>query len=257
MMDDERDLQKLREMLDVAVAERAQAVAALDAHQRQAHEQTRLPHGRAGSFHVTAARCAGARSRKAPPRVRGGEHDVRATSTRSSGAIATARRSSRKSSPRRGWSSTVFAISATRFGPRPRWDAICAPRCRRASTSSRATSRSRVRCSRTRWVRARSIRLPASPRAACRSRRTAVYGRNRRAASGRTPRALLSSYPPGGIIPPVTEVSISDAPRSVAAATASMRAPYASSALATRSPLARTRAVSYALRRRRTRPRSR
>jgi chromosome segregation ATPase len=41
-MYDERELDKLRAMLEAVSAERAQAVSALEAHQRQAQEQTRL-----------------------------------------------------------------------------------------------------------------------------------------------------------------------------------------------------------------------
>jgi len=41
-MEEERDLEKLRAMLEAATAERAEAVSALEAYQRQTHEQTRL-----------------------------------------------------------------------------------------------------------------------------------------------------------------------------------------------------------------------
>ncbi|HEX4338423.1 MAG TPA: hypothetical protein VH062_21100 [Polyangiaceae bacterium] len=209
-------------MLDAAVAERAQAVAALDAHQRQAHEQTRLLMEEQDRF---TSRLLAAQERDLG-KLRLEFEEASTTCERLHHKL----RRDRDGSEKLEEELAKARIELDRL--RDQRDSLRTEA--QVGRDLRATMQARIDQLEGNLALARSMLEDAmgegeiDPNPGFSAGRMPISTHRRlrpepARESGRTPRARLSSYPPGGIVPPITEVSISDAPRSVAG-TASMRA---------------------------------
>jgi hypothetical protein len=212
-MDEDRNLQDLRAMLETASAERAEAVSALEAHQRQTHDQSRLLMEEQDRF---VSRLLAAQERDIG-KLRLEFEEARTTCERLHQKL----RRDREGSEKLEEELAKARLEIDRL--RVQRDALRAEA--QAARDLRATMQARIEQLEGNLALARSMlddamgegdgpsfaaaRVPISTHRRLRPEPPRDSG------IPRTPRGRLSSYPPG-VLTPATEVAISDAPRSAA-----------------------------------------
>jgi hypothetical protein len=221
-MDEKRDLDSLRAMLEVVSIERTQALSALETHQRLAHEQTRLLMEEQDRF---VSRLLAAQERDLG-KLRLEFEEARTTCERLHQKLRRDREGSEKLEEE--LAKTRFEIDRLR----DQRDALRTEA--QVGRDLRATMQARIDQLEGNLALARSMledamgesdstagftaaRLPVSTHRRLRPEPARESG------IARSARGRVSTYPPGGVLTPVTEVAISDAPRSLASGSPSIR----------------------------------